>query len=432
MSRTVRSAALETRTARLKLAEGRKHWQPIDQGLHVGYRRGPRGGSWYARRFTEASYVEKVLGVADDRADADGLSVLGYRAAIEEARRWRQQVERQALGLGETPVNAYTVADACDDYLRHYVAKGGKAENATRTTIEVHIRPSLGSVELLRLATRRIRDWHIALAEAPKRVRTGKAAVRQATRDVDRADPDAVRSRRATANRVLTVLKAALNHAWHERHVASDDAWRSVKPFKAVDAATVRYLTPDECRRLVNACQGALRDLVRGALYTGARYGELCRLQVRDVDLVNGTALVREAKAGQPRHIVLTDEGVELLSGLVSGRSGLERVFVRDDGAGWKAAQATRPILEACRRAAISPAASFHVLRHTYASTLAMKGVAMGVIAAQLGHADTRVTEKHYAHLAPSYVAHTIRANFPELGLNEPSTVRPLRLVGSQ
>ena len=41
----------------------------------------------------------------------------------------------------------------------------------------------------------------------------------------------------------------------------------------------------------------------------------------------------------------------------------------------------------------------------------------MGVIAQQLGHADTRMTEKHYAHLAPSYVADTIRAHFPTLGI---------------
>ena len=46
-----------------------------------------------------------------------------------------------------------------------------------------------------------------------------------------------------------------------------------------------------------------------------------------------------------------------------------------------------------------------------------MKGVGLGVIAAQLGHADTRMTEKHYAHLAPSYVADTIRAQFPALGI---------------
>jgi hypothetical protein len=46
-----------------------------------------------------------------------------------------------------------------------------------------------------------------------------------------------------------------------------------------------------------------------------------------------------------------------------------------------------------------------------------MKGVPMGVIAAQLGHSDTRMTEKHYAHLSPSYVAETVRANMPDLGI---------------
>ena len=47
----------------------------------------------------------------------------------------------------------------------------------------------------------------------------------------------------------------------------------------------------------------------------------------------------------------------------------------------------------------------------------------MGVIAAQLGHADTRMTERHYAHLAPSYVADTIRAALPSFGGGEKSNV---------
>ena len=74
-----------------------------------------------------------------------------------------------------------------------------------------------------------------------------------------------------------------------------------------------------------------------------------------------------------------------------------------------------------------NPAISFHVLRHTHGSTLAMRGVPMGVIAEQLGHADTRMTEKHYAHLAPSYVADTIRAHFPTLGITGEATVVPMK-----
>ena len=75
----------------------------------------------------------------------------------------------------------------------------------------------------------------------------------------------------------------------------------------------------------------------------------------------------------------------------------------------------------------MSPAVNFHILRHTYGSHLAMKGAPMGVIAAQLGHADTRMTEKHYAHLSPSYVAQTIREKFPVLNLAAESEVIPMR-----
>jgi integrase len=72
---------------------------------------------------------------------------------------------------------------------------------------------------------------------------------------------------------------------------------------------------------------------------------------------------------------------------------------------------------EACEKAKIVPAIGFHILLHTYASRLAMKGVAMSAIAKQLGHSDTLMTEKNYAHLVPSYAADKIRAAFGDMGL---------------
>jgi hypothetical protein len=45
----------------------------------------------------------------------------------------------------------------------------------------------------------------------------------------------------------------------------------------------------------------------------------------------------------------------------------------------------------------------------------------------QRGHADTRMTEKHYAHLSPSYVADTIRAHFPTLGIGGSTAITPIR-----
>src|SRR5262249_9935607 len=266
-----------------------------------------------------------------------------------------------------------------------------------------------------------IEDWHHGLAEKPALARS-KPGRKPNHRKADRS-ADGIRKRRASANRILTVLKAALNHPWKAGHVASDDAWRRVRSFRAVDTARVRYLTETECVRVVNACEPAFRNLVRGALLTGCRYSELANMRVADFNGDVGMATVRENKAGKPRHVVLTDEGRKLFATLTAGKLGNDPIFVRADGGAWGKSHQLRPMLEACKHAKIKPATSFPVLRHTHGSTLAMRGVPMGVIAEQLGHAGTRMTEKHYAHLAPSYVADTIRAHFPTLGIAADETV---------
>ena len=72
---------------------------------------------------------------------------------------------------------------------------------------------------------------------------------------------------------------------------------------------------------------------------------------------------------------------------------------------------------EACERAKIEPPANFHCLRHTYASHAVMAGAPLIVVAQNLGHADTRMVEKHYGHLSESYVAEAIRAAAPRFGI---------------
>ena len=190
-----------------------------------------------------------------------------------------------------------------------------------------------------------------------------------------------------------------------------------MKPYREADAAKVRYLTEIECQRLVGACEGTFRHLVRGALLTGCRYGELIRMRASDFDAATGNVRIGRAKSGKPRHVVLSEDGVALFALLTSGQPGSSLIFAREDGKAWKPSHQQRPLIEASYQANIKPACTFHILRHTYASVLAMRGVPMSVIAAQLGHSDTRMTERHYAHLAPSYIASTIRAALPSVGL---------------
>ncbi|HXZ15274.1 MAG TPA: site-specific integrase [Roseiarcus sp.] len=378
------------------------------------------------RRFLgEGRYEEGGIGKADDFEVADEKTVLSFDGAQDIARRKARAAEHAELGI-QPAAGRYTVADAIRDYFEAREHRGSKGVKGDRRSTEARILPELGPKRVDRLTASIIRSWHAGLAKAPKRLRTKATAERQATRAIDANDAEAVRARRATANRVLTILKAALNHAYGDDRIASDEAWRKVKPFPEVDTPVVRFLTTDECQRLINACDKSFSSLVRGALLTGCRYGELIRMEAADFNRESATITVRLSKAGKPRHVVLTDEGGELFEALTAGRASRELIFRREDGGAWGKSHQARPIADASARAKIEPPATFHILRHTYASALAMHGAPMGVIAAQLGHADTRMTEKHYAHLAPSYVADTVRAALPALGIVERSNIASL------
>jgi len=189
----------------------------------------------------------------------------------------------------------------------------------------------------------------------------------------------------------------------------------------------MRYLTEAECVRLVNASPADFRQMVRAALLTGCRYSELTALRCADLNPDAGTLLVRTSKSGKTRHVVLTEEAQRFFADATAGRAGEAVMFVRAKAQPWQASDKQRPLAQACKAAKIAPAVGFHILRHTHGSTLAMRGVPLPVIAKQLGHADTRMTEKHYAHLSPSYVADTIRANFPTLGIVEQGKVEAMR-----
>jgi len=426
LPRSARHSSLETRTARMRLGVRRTpYFAKIAKALSLGYYRGAVSGSWIARYYRGAqSYDTTAIGLADDTIDADGVTVFDYWQAQGQAQQWGER--QRLIAAGSLRKGTYTVGDAVTDYLGEIKAeKKPSAVRGAKYVFDAWILPELGSIQVEKLTTDRLNRWRNKLATQPKRVRTKRTATEQATRETP-DDEDARRARKATANRILTMLKAALNRAFYADRVSSDTAWRKVKPFGRVDEAVVRYLNAVEARHLVNACADDFRKLVQAALFTGCRYAELTRLKCGEFNLDSGTLAIRLSK-GKVRHVVLTDEAKLAFDVWTSGRGSADLVFLRADGDAWGTSQQKRPLDEASARARISPAVTFHILRHTHGSHLAMRGVPMGVIAAQLGHADTRMTEKHYAHLAPSYVAETIRAKFPVLGIADMGQVIAFR-----
>ncbi len=410
MARTVRDANLESRTARARLkARGKPYWRGLEPGLHLGYRRPTTGaGKWLARHYVGAErYEVETIATADDFSDPDGVAILSFPQAQTLAR--SRMVDRAHAAVGKT--KPLTVADAIESYVE-FLETNRKSGREGRYAADAFILPALGKIEVAALTTDQIQDWLTKLAKAPARIRTKKG---DGQRFKTETHPENQRRRKSTANRILTVLKAALNRAWRGGKVASDIAWRRVEPFEGVDSARVRYLTLDEVKPLLAACSPAFQRLVRGALETGARYGELCALTVADFNRDSGTIAIRESKSNKPRHIVLTDEGAAFFASITNKRSGEETLLCKDDGQPWLRDHQKDPIAEACKLAKIKPA-NFHVMRHTWASHAVMNGVPLMLVAKNLGHKDTRMVEKHYGHLAPSYVADAIRAGAPRFG----------------
>jgi integrase len=412
MARTSSNPRIINRTVRAKLAPRRDpYWHLIAEGQHIGYRRTSGAtGTWVARYYTtEHGRRFHAIGAADDVATADAVSVLSFHEAVVEAQKWFVSVAR-ADGSDEVASGPYTIAQLMEDYLKDRQSKKRKDLSHTRYTMNAHILPKLGHIDVSKLTRNRLETWRDSLAIADD-------------------NPETMRKRQATANRIFTILKAALNYGYKHRdnRIASRAAWEKITPFRQVDAPKIRYMTIGECKRLIDASPTDFRKLVRAALYTGCRYSEITSLRVSAFDPGANTIHIAESKSGKARNVALTDEGTLFFSSVTDGKDTDEYIFThgvgRQDGKPWEHSQQTYWMNSVCEQAKIVPAVSFHILRHTYASQLAMNKTPMPVIAAQLGHSDTRMTERHYAHLGQSYVADVVRANLPSFGFESKPTL---------
>jgi integrase len=408
-----RRSVLSSRTSRAALpASDAPEWEIVSPGIRLGYRRGRgthgRGGTWLAAtRGIDSVRVQTRLGRADDLTNAGGA--LTHEQAKDAARAWAR-----SLRTGGPVSRQLTVDDILNRYLSMKENEGARSD--VRSAFNAHISPTLGKLRIADLTTDRLRDWRDTLSKKPKRFRTGKSSLQNRIVVVDPADEEGMRRRRDSTNRILTVLKAGLNWAYHQRLVTDDTAWRLVKPFKGTTAARVRFLDTAEQNALLLASSGALRRLVAAGLMTGARFGELARLRVSDFDRANGSVFIAKSKSGKPRHVPLTDGGVELFTSLAADRGTNEFLLTRDNGKQWKSGEYREQYKVALALANLEHM-TFHELRHSYASTMVRAGAGLIVVAEALGHSDVRMVTKHYAHLAPSFVAETVRRTAPNLSV---------------
>ena len=162
-----------------------------------------------------------------------------------------------------------------------------------------------------------------------------------------------------------------------------------------------RYLTPDEYDRLVAAAPPHLRHILEFAVHTGARRKEVLNLKWRDIQ--GSHVRFGDTKTDESRQVPLNSKVMSLLVLLgADGREPDRRVFRFK---GRSMSMFHDGLRAACESAGIpygreTPhGVTFHTLRHTFASWLAIKGVPMRTLQELLGHKTITMTMR-YSHLS--------------------------------
>jgi integrase len=392
MARSVRKAGLETRTARLKLPVARKPlFIRIGPGLSLGYRRNQVAGTWVLRVADgKGGATTRAIGAADDFTDADGASVLNYWQAQDKA----QSVARNSNGSIVT--KPLTVRRAAEVYLERLEAKNPRTARDTRGRLNLHFLNKFGDELVMNLTKWKLEGWLNSMA-------------------LKSQDREAVRRSKDTANRVLSMVKALLNHALRDpaNGITDDHAWRLVKPYHGVATPRATHFSEAQARALIEATPDRdFADLLTAGFLTGARYGELIACSIRDFDEAARTLGV-DGKTG-PRTIILQPAVVSFFKTVCGARAGDEPLLRRGDGARWNRSHQQRRMALAIERAGLDQEATFYALRHSYISRAIEGEVPLNIIADNCG-TSVRIIETTYAKVLAGKRRDFIERGAPQL-----------------
>jgi integrase len=295
------------------------------------------------------------------------------------AARKRAQEMRRDVDLGGDPVGdeqaerkAETVDELCDRFITEHLPRLRPATARNYASqIERDIRPMLGATKIKAVQFADVDRLHRAITK---------------------------RGKSYAANRVLSTVSKMFTLAVLWRYRADNPA-KGVK--RNAEHARERYLTENEGARLLRALDAERdqvnADLLRLELLTGARRGEIIAMRWQDVDLTKGSWTKPHTKAGEKQHVPLNPQACAVLAARYERDAGIEQPFLR----GRKLATAERAVArcwERVREAAKIEGMRAHDLRHSFASTLANRGVDLYVLSKLLGHKKVSTTQR-YAHL---------------------------------
>ena len=351
MARNIRSAQLETRTARLKLALRKKPYTVrVAPGLRLGYRRNEVAGTWsvIAADGKGGNWVKK-FGLADDHEEANGEQVLTFWQAQENARKLARSGKS---GDYEDDVGRpVTVREALDAYQADLIARGGDVHNVGR--VRGHLSNTLNAKTVALLTARELRRFRDNLL--------------------------AKNLRASSVNRIINALRATLNlAAAHDQRINNQTAWR-IGLATISDAAQARnVILPDQViRNIVAAAFGIgseLGLLVEAAAVTGARVSQIANLRVADlqVDRPDTRLMMPSSRKGRGQKKV-THVPVPIPSSLAEklklagkDKASDAPLLIKPSGDRWKQSDHSRLFRRVVLRAALDPSeVTLYALRHS-------------------------------------------------------------------
>ncbi|SHI11858.1 tyrosine-type recombinase/integrase [Bradyrhizobium erythrophlei] len=385
MARKVRHSALESRSARLKLAVRRKPYSgpSLARGVSLLYRRNKTSGSWVVKASDgHGAYWTKVVGTADDYSDADGKNVLDFFQAQGVAK----HLARGDDSAGESA--AITVDGALKDYKRDLEARNANPYNAESP--RVHLTNVLLAKPVQLLNAHELKKWRDGLL--------GKLAP-------------------ATVNRVCRCLCAALELARkHDERIQNRQAWEvGLAGLPNAQEARNVILSDDKVRAFVAAAyvdDDKLGLVVDVLAVTGARPSQVVRLRVEDLHdhpVRPKLMMPKSAKGGgrnrsQKKHerysVPITLQLATKLREAAKGRAGTEQLLTQSAGNPWDdnpGQRYHRRIDKIVTEIGLDPAVvTIYALRHSSIVRMLLQNIPIR-LAASLHNTSVAMIEKTYS-----------------------------------
>jgi integrase len=360
----------------------RKHGIKPAQYFFIRYqkdgKRKEEGVGWASEGWTPSKVALKLAELKAAATTGEGESRLSDARAKAAAEKQQEQAQREQEEKDNIPLSIYF-----DDIYYPAISQDKKQSTHVReeSLFRLWINPTMGAKPFKDISTfdlERLKKTMLKAGRAPR-----------------------------TVEYVLTTLGQIFRHAVRLGYFQGDIPTTKVKKLK-YDNKRVRFLSHDETHTLLEILKGKSQETYEMALlslHCGLRAGEVFSLKWKDVDLDHGLVTLLDTKSSKTRTVSITADVKAFL--MAKDQDSKQDLVFPDRKTGGIRKQISKSFPRSVTEAGLNEGivdrrqrVTFHTLRHTFASWLAMEGISLYDVKELLGHATLTMTER-YAHLAP-------------------------------